>query len=97
VKVIKFRTAAAADMRRIAIDTRTRWGDEQAALYSANLRHAIKSLGIHPLRHPELGSNHPGLRYMTSGRHAVFYLVGANRIEIVRVLHTAMDFGRWLD
>ncbi|MFN2260061.1 MAG: type II toxin-antitoxin system RelE/ParE family toxin [Parasphingopyxis sp.] len=32
------------------------------------------------------------MRRMNSGSHSVFYLVSENRIEIVRVLHTAMDF-----
>jgi plasmid stabilization system protein ParE len=31
-----------------------------------------------------------------SGRHAVFYLVFDDRVEIVRVMHLASDFERWL-
>ena len=31
-----------------------------------------------------------------SGRHAVFYLVFDDQIEIVRVMHLASDFERWL-
>jgi toxin ParE1/3/4 len=92
VRLVKFRTAASADMRRIAEDTRARWGEKQAAVYSASLRDDIKSLGEFPLRFPEFEGRHKGLRRMNSGRHAVFYLVTKERIEIVRVLHTAMDF-----
>jgi plasmid stabilization system protein ParE len=33
---------------------------------------------------------------MNSGRHAVFYLVQNDRIEIIRVLHVASDLGRWV-
>ena len=33
---------------------------------------------------------------MNSGRHAVFYLVVDDRIEIVAVRHVASDFERWL-
>jgi toxin ParE1/3/4 len=79
-------------MRKIAIDTRARWGYEQAAAYSAALRDAIKSLGEFPFRFPEFESPHKGLRRMGSGRHTVFYLITEDTIEIVRVLHTAMDF-----
>lgn len=92
MKAIKFRAAASADMRRIARGTRARWGDEQAATYSADLRDAIKSLGEFPLRFPEVEGSHEAVRRMNSGRHSVFYLVGDEQIEIVRVLHTAMDF-----
>jgi toxin ParE1/3/4 len=92
VRLIKFRAAASTDMRRIARDTRARWDEEQAAAYSANLRDDIKSLREFPLRFPEFESCHEGLRRMNSGRHTVFYLVSQEVIEIVRVLHTAMDF-----
>lgn len=89
---IKFRTAASADMRRIARDTKARWGHEQAATYAANLRGDIKSLRKFSLRFPEFEGARDNLRRMNSGRHAVFYLVTDEAIEIVRVLHAAMDF-----
>lgn len=92
---IKFRTAASADMRRVARETRAAWGEAQAAEYSAKLRDDIKSLRDFPLRFPEFEPR-PGLRRMNSGRHAVFYLVFDEQIEIVRVMHVASDFERWL-
>ena len=55
----------------------------------------VKSLREFPLRFPEFEPR-PGMRRMNSGRHAVFYLVGEEQIEIVRVLHVASDFERWL-
>ncbi|MEQ1688016.1 MAG: type II toxin-antitoxin system RelE/ParE family toxin [Sphingopyxis sp.] len=91
MKRITFRTAASADMRRAARETKARWGHAQAAVYSAGLRDDIKSLREFPLRFPEFEGGRAGLRRMNSGRHAVFYLVGEEMIEIVRVLHTAMD------
>lgn len=92
---LKFRAAASADMRRVAQATRARWGEAQAAKYAAQLRNDIKSLCEFPLRFPEFASR-PDLRRMNSGRHAVFYLVLVERIEIVRVLHGATDLGQWL-
>ena len=92
---LKFRTAASADMRRVARETRMGWGDAQAAKYSAELRDDIKSLCKFPLRFPEFEPR-PGLRRMNSGRHTVFYLVFEDWIEIVRVVHGASDFERWL-
>lgn len=55
----------------------------------------VKSLREFSLRFPEFEPR-PGMRRMNSGRHAVFYLVGEERIEIIRVLHVASDFERWL-
>ena len=79
-------------MRRIARDTRARWGEHQAATYAANLRNDIKSLRELPLRFPEFEGSSASLRRMNSGRHSVFYLITEDSIHIVRVLHTAMDF-----
>jgi toxin ParE1/3/4 len=92
---LKFRAAASADMRRIARETSMRWGDAQAAKYAAQLRDDIKSLCSFPLRYPEFAPR-PALRRMNSGRHAVFYLVAQNQIEIVRVVHGASDLEQWL-
>ena len=92
---LTFRAAASADLRNVASETKARWGAAQAAIYSANLRDDIKSLREFPLRFPEYEPR-PGLRRMNSGRHAVFYLVFEDRIEIVAVRHVASDFERWL-
>lgn len=92
---IKFRASSSADMRRVSRETKARWGDAQAAAYSAMLRDDIKSLQEFPHRYPEF-EGRPRLHRMNSGKHAVFYLIGEERIEIVRVLHAAMDFDEWL-
>ena len=90
-----FRAEASADLRRIAAETRLAWGEGQAKRYVAALRNEIKSLVQFPLRFPEFEPR-PGLRRMNAGRHAVFYLVSDDRIEVVRVLHGASDLGRWV-
>ena len=88
-----FRAEAAADLRRIAAETRIAWGEDQAKRYVGALRSEIKSLLQFPLRNPHFEPR-PGLRRMNSGRHAVIYLVQGERIEIIRVLHVASDLGR---
>lgn len=82
-------------MRRVARETRAAWGQTQATKYSAELRRDIKSLQEFALRFPSFETI-PELRRMNSGRHAVFYLVLDEQIEIIRVLHVASDFERWL-
>lgn len=95
MKRIKFRTAASADMRNVARDTTARWGEAQARAYVARLRDEIKALTEFPERFPQFEPR-AGMRRMNCGRHAVFYLVLAEQIEIIRVLHVASDFERWL-
>lgn len=87
-----FRASASADVRGIARYIRSRWGDEQAAAYVAVLRDQIKSLREFPMRFPEFGPRYKDLRRMGCGHHMVFYIVSDDAIEIVRVLHEAMDF-----
>lgn len=82
-------------MRAVAKVTRALWGQDQAAVYSAKLRDGIKSLREFPLRYPEIETR-PGLRRMNSGRHAVFYRVLDDRIEVIRVLHVASHLERWI-
>ena len=83
-------------MRGIARYTRKRWGAKQAAAYGANLRDQVKSLREFPLRFPEFDGKYVGLRQMGCGHHLVFYLVSDDAIDIVRVLHEAMDFSERL-
>lgn len=86
---------ASADQRRIPAETRRVSGEDQARRYVAGLRDEIKSLLRYPLRYPEFAPP-PGLGRTNSWRHAVFYLVAEDRIEIVRVLHVASDVARRL-
>ncbi len=92
---LSFRADATADLKRIARETRLAWGEAQAKRYVLTLRTEIKSLRDFPLRYPEFEPR-PGLRRMNCQRHAVFYVVREDRIEIVRVLHGVVDMGRAL-
>ena len=82
-------------MRRVARETRLAWGEAQAEKYTRHMRDEISSLTNFPERFPEF-TQRKGLRRMNCERHAVFYLVLEEQIEIVRVLHAASDFERWL-
>ena len=50
------------------------------------------SLRQFPLRFDEFDRARPGMRKMNCGHHVVFYLVTDEHIEIIRILHEAMDF-----
>lgn len=97
MKRLVFRRSAIADLRAIAASTKQRWGDKQAAVYVAELRDRIKSLRAYPLRFPVYDANKTGLRKMICGHHMVFYSVSEEEIEVIRILHEAMDFGSQLN
>ncbi|HEU4410579.1 MAG TPA: type II toxin-antitoxin system RelE/ParE family toxin [Polyangiaceae bacterium] len=96
---------AKRDITEVLEYTRERWGKEQAREYGELIRAALRAVAATPRRgkpRPALG---PGLFAYHIGqpgrpaRHVLFYRVGADAtdaVEIVRLLHDAMDFGRHL-
>lgn len=92
---IVFRALARRDIVVQAEHSERRWGKRQTRRYLDELESSIQKLTDNPMRFPEFDPR-PGLRRMNSGRHAVFYLVSDDWIEVVRVLHVASDIERWL-
>ena len=51
------------------------------------------SLSIHPERFPvALARPRRAIRKMTHGNYLIFYVVGADQIDILRVVHSARDW-----
>lgn len=84
--------SAQADLDDIAIYTKAQWGSQQARRYIVRLRFDIEGLDRFPLMHPAYESHHGSFRKLLSGEHLVFYQVGETTVEVVRVLHSRMDF-----
>ncbi|MEJ2409902.1 MAG: type II toxin-antitoxin system RelE/ParE family toxin [Novosphingobium sp.] len=75
--------------------TKSAWSPDQARKYAGQLRERIKALREFPLRHPQVEAR-PELRRMRCGLHMVMYCAPDEAIEIVRILHIALDFDTWL-
>ena len=86
---VLLRPEAEADIDATADFTIARWGSAQAQTYVAALRNDIASLAQFPLRYPAHRSTE--FRKMISGQHLVFYLVGAESIDVVRIVHVSRD------
>ena len=71
----------------IASDNRKR-----AKTFVAELRTACHSLGSDSLRYP-LQQEITGMRRMPSGNYLVLYRVFEDRVQIVRIIHSARDMG----
>jgi toxin ParE1/3/4 len=88
---IRIRPRAREDLKAIWRYTLRQWGERQADLYLQQLDHGIRSLADFP----DLGvpSDHTraGYRKLHVNRHLIFYRPDDSRVEIVRVLHQAMD------
>lgn len=83
-----------------------RWGPVQRQRYQALIGSALQDLQQNPV-HPGSRARdeiRPGLRTFhiarpgQSGRHLVVYRLDANgNVQVIRLLHDAMDLGRALD
>lgn len=93
MREVRYRPEADADIEDIADYTLARWSRKQARSYLAGLRGDIESLAEFALRVPVHEESRLGLRRMPSGHHLIFYLVGDDGVEVVRVLHERMDVG----
>ena len=87
----RFRPRARDDIESIWEYTRNTWGHEQARRYLLQLHEVCEELAANPgigrVRNEVL----EGLRSFPTGKHVVFYLVEADGIDVVRVLHERMD------
>jgi len=85
---------ARADLRDISRYTDKNWGRQQRFNYIKQLQDRFSYLAEKPhmgrKRNEIIGSPYS----YHEGRHMIFYLTTAEGIEILRVLHDAMDFPR---
>ena len=87
---------ADADLEEIWDYTDQNWGRTQAHAYLAQLENRMIALA----QHPTIGRKRfdlPGAPMcFHEGRHVIFYRPTHEGIEVLRVLHDAMDFSRHL-
>lgn len=91
VRPIRLSPAAAADLRKIRQYTVEQWGLEQWLCYSDELDRRFEQLSENPALGPVRDEIRPGLRSVPMGSHIVWYRMRVEDLEIVRVLHAAMD------
>ena len=91
---IRLRARARQDLDGILDYSVAEHGEAQAEAYLRAIGAALARLADHP----ELGMARPDLalelRSYPVGEHRIFYLLLADRISVVRVLHKAMDAER---
>ena len=82
---------AKRDFRDILMFTERRWGKEQRSRYKAKLDHGLRDLVRFPGRGPSRDDVSPGLRGLPVEAHVIYYRVDEQAINVVRILHGAMD------
>jgi toxin ParE1/3/4 len=95
---------AKRDIVEVLEFTKGRWGLEQARAYGELIREALVAIVNDPRCGKKRDGVRPGILAYHIGqrgrpaRHIVFYRIGAaGAVEIVRLLHDAMDLERHLE
>jgi len=81
---------AKEDLKKIALYTLERWGEDQMRKYDRLLREGIGLLAENKQLGRVCASLSPGLRRFEVEKHVVFYLPKPDGILVVRVLHGSM-------
>ena len=86
-----FSPAAKADFTDILLYTLQQWGEDQRDRYETILTQAIAALADYPETGMRCSQHFPGCRAHPAQRHIVYYRIGPNEIEIVRILNERTD------
>lgn len=88
---LRWSSKAQSDLDDIRDHTRRQWGSPQAAIYLRIIRAAIRTASSGPLQAATADHYRAGHRKIVAGAHVVFFRIKEESIEIVRILHGAMD------
>jgi toxin ParE1/3/4 len=88
--------AAVEDLRSIRAYTLATWGENQEAAYLKGIWAKFREIQENPERFRRRDDLFPSCRIAAEGRHVILFRENGELLEIVRVLHSAMDFKRHL-
>lgn len=91
MRQIVLRPQAQDDIDKIWDYSAEQWDMDQADAYVGDIRAAIRFIATSPFIGTDCAHLARGLRKLNSGSHAIFYLHGNERIDIVRILHQRAD------
>ncbi len=92
----KLSPRAQTDLEEIWAYTERGWGFDQATFYTRQIAHDIATIAARPAMGRACPEIRAGYYKYPTGSHVLFYRSIADGIDIVRILHERMDFGRHL-
>lgn len=93
---LQFTKAAVADLQAIRNYTLHTWGEEQETAYLKQLWTRFGQILGSPGRFRRRDDLFEGCRIAAEGRHVILFRIEGDILQIVRILHSAMDFRRHL-
>jgi toxin ParE1/3/4 len=91
---LTFTQAALADLRSIRAYTLETWGPDQEERYLNNIWAKMESIRLDPTLFRLRIDLFPGCRIAAEGKHVILFRGTETSVDVVRVLHAAMDFKR---
>ena len=88
--------AALADLRSIRAYTLERWGSAQEEAYLDRMWGKFEAVVADPAPYRFRPDLFPGCQIAAEGKQVILFCVSKSTLQIVRVLHSAMDFKRHL-
>jgi toxin ParE1/3/4 len=86
--------AAIADIRSIREYTVLQWGERQDEIYSDRLWRRFEEILADSSSYRFRHDLFPGCQLASEGRHVILFRVRDGVLQVVRVLHSAMEFKR---
>ncbi len=93
---LEFTEAAVLDLQSIRNYTLERWGEEQEQTYLDGLWDRFGQIKEDPERWRTREDLFPGCRIAVQEQHVILFSLKDDVLQIVRILHGAMDFQRHL-
>ena len=91
---LEFTNAAAADLQTIRNYTPENWGEEQEAVYLNALWSKFELILSDPQRFRFRRDLFPDCQIASQGKHVILFRIQGETLQIVRILHGAMDLPR---
>jgi toxin ParE1/3/4 len=92
--ILDFTKAAVSDLQSIRSYTIESWGAEQEQVYLDGLWKKFEELLADPQRWRCRDDLFTGCQIAAQGKHVILFRVQDSVLEVVRILHGAMDFPR---
>jgi toxin ParE1/3/4 len=86
--------AALSDLQSVRAYTLETWGEDQEEKYLNEMWDRFAEILADPTRRRSRDDLFPGCQLAHQGKHVILFRVKGEVLQIVRVLHSAMDFKR---
>ena len=91
---LDFTRAAVSDLQSIRNYTLETWGQEQEQIYLNSLWSKFEEIQSNPKSCKRRDDLFPGCQIASQAKHVILFRIQGKTLQIVRILHSAMDFKR---